>query len=54
MAKYTERPVIFPLSNPTWHSEAVPQDLFNWTDGRALVGTGSPFEPVTFKEKVSY
>ncbi|WP_115711416.1 NAD-dependent malic enzyme [Legionella sainthelensi] len=51
MAKYTERPVIFPLSNPTWHSEAVPQDLFNWTDGRALVGTGSPFEPVTFKGK---
>lgn len=51
MAKYTERPVIFPLSNPTWHSEAVPQDLFDWTDGRALVGTGSPFDPVKYNGK---
>ncbi|QMT61480.1 NAD-dependent malic enzyme [Legionella sp. PC997] len=51
MAKYTDRPVIFPLSNPTSHSEAIPQDLLNWTEGRALIGTGSPFEPVQYKGK---
>jgi malate dehydrogenase (oxaloacetate-decarboxylating) len=46
MAKHTARPVIFPLSNPTSRSEAAPQDLMDWTEGRALIGTGSPFEPV--------
>lgn len=51
MAKYVERPVIFPLSNPTSRSEAVPQDLLNWTDGRALIGTGSPFGPASFGGK---
>jgi malate dehydrogenase (oxaloacetate-decarboxylating) len=51
MAKYTNRPVIFPLSNPTSRSEATPQDLMNWTEGRALIGTGSPFDPVTFGGK---
>ena len=46
MARHTARPVIFPLSNPTSRSEATAQDLMDWTEGRALIGTGSPFEPV--------
>jgi malate dehydrogenase (oxaloacetate-decarboxylating) len=41
--------VIFPLSNPTSLCEATPQQLMDWTEGRALIGTGSPFEPVTVK-----
>ncbi|WP_263368743.1 NAD-dependent malic enzyme [Edaphobacter bradus] len=51
MAKHTTRPVIFPLSNPTSRSEATPQNLMDWTEGRALVGTGSPFEPVNLGGK---
>lgn len=51
MARHCDRPVIFPLSNPTSKSEAIPDDLFRWTDGRALVGTGSPFPPVNFNGK---
>ena len=51
MAKYSPRPVIFPLSNPTSRSEATAQDLMDWTGGRALIGTGSPFEPVNVDGK---
>jgi malate dehydrogenase (oxaloacetate-decarboxylating) len=49
MARHAERPMIFPLSNPTERIEAVPADLIKWTDGGGLVGTGTPWDPVPYK-----
>ncbi|MFZ0588959.1 MAG: NAD-dependent malic enzyme [Bryobacteraceae bacterium] len=52
MARNTERPVILPLSNPTSRCEATPRQLLDWTSGRGLIGTGSPFEPLEVDGKL--
>jgi malate dehydrogenase (oxaloacetate-decarboxylating) len=48
MAKHVDRPIIFPLSNPTRLHEADPKDINEWSKGKALIATGSPFPPVTY------
>ncbi|XCW69634.1 NAD-dependent malic enzyme [Kosakonia cowanii] len=52
MHKHCPRPIVMPLSNPTSRVEATPQDIISWTNGMALVATGSPFAPVQFQDKV--
>lgn len=48
MNQHVDRPIIFPLSNPTERTEAVPSDLIKWTDGDALIATGLPYDPVEY------
>jgi len=52
MHKHCPRPIVMPLSNPTSRVEATPQDIITWTEGQALVATGSPFAPVQWQDKV--
>jgi malate dehydrogenase (oxaloacetate-decarboxylating)/malate dehydrogenase (oxaloacetate-decarboxylating)(NADP+) len=52
LARRVDRPIIFPLSNPTDKTEAVPEDIYKWTDGKAIVATGSPFPDVEYGSKV--
>ncbi|RIZ66315.1 MAG: NAD-dependent malic enzyme [Methylococcales bacterium] len=51
MAEYNENPIIFPLSNPNSNCEATPEDIIKWSDGRAIVATGSPFPDVIYQNK---
>ncbi|WP_347463762.1 NAD-dependent malic enzyme [Acinetobacter thermotolerans] len=52
MAENCEHPIVLPLSNPTSRVEAVPADIIQWTDGKALIATGSPFAPVNYQGQI--
>ncbi len=52
MGTYQQRPIIFPLSNPSDNVEAHPHDVVRWTEGRAIIATGSPFEPLEYEGRL--
>ncbi|MDT0628563.1 NAD-dependent malic enzyme [Alteromonas sp. W364] len=52
MAQSCEKPIIFPLSNPSRQVEARPEQVIEWTDGNVVIATGSPFKPVAYKDRI--